>query len=606
MSATADNSGPACCAAPDLRGGRCGHTSPTSPSDRLTLACILIAAALLRMWLASQTVMVSRDTVAFIWYAQALADHPLTTLREHPQHPLYPALLLGARQAFAAMPGLDRWADDPVAGWTIPAVGVSLIGGLGVVLAVWRLTGLLFGRRAATIAAALAAMTAEFCQLSADGLTDMPHLALYLWAAATGVRGVQARCWYSLGLCGVLSGLAFLTRPEGAEVAVATAGLLLFRPAEWPMRRRLAAALVVGLAALAVASPYMLVTGKLVQKKAVGKLVASSGERPSRPPHVQAAGIQNTEYRVQNQTSRRVDPAGSLAARTPTADQGTGSIDYESKIQNAKSKMATDVGSPVPTQIGRAGVGTAFTLIGENYARSLRVTFLLPALAYALLRRRINGDRFGCTLVGVLFVLHLLVLLGLLHRFDYWRMFSLRHVMVMAGLTLPFSAAVLAAGAAWVASIHPRRTILAALSAAAVLIGPTLPWMLEPHNATDAYYLRAAQWMRQHSRRGADVLTTRHELAFYAAGRYIPALPGIQPTQLLGLIRQTRPEWVALDERRMNRVQVGYLARLQAALEPGEALAAVHDEPAEGESKDHRVVILQYTPPPERPASSAS
>ena len=96
-------------------------------------------------------------------------------------------------------------------------------------------------------------------------------------------------------------------------------------------------------------------------------------------------------------------------------------------------------------------------------------------------------------MIAAVGLLHLIILVALIIRFDYWDLFSLRHVMVLAGLTLPFSAAGVviildAAKEQW------RRGI--ALLLAVAMIAPTLPWLLETRHADRAYLRQAAKWIR--------------------------------------------------------------------------------------------------------------
>ena len=135
--------------------------------------------------------MISRDGVTFIWYAQRLANGPIAQMRVQDQHPLYPVSVYAAHRVIDAVQNVfPDWLADPVVSWPAAAMAVTLAGGLLVVVAVSCLAAALFDRRVAILAALLAALTAEFCQLSADALSDMPHLALYLFALAAGIRGI--------------------------------------------------------------------------------------------------------------------------------------------------------------------------------------------------------------------------------------------------------------------------------------------------------------------------------------------------------------------------------------------------------------------------------
>ncbi len=159
----------------------------------MAIGIALLIGLPIRLVVADRAAMLSRDAVYFIWYAQDLSQHPVAAVREHTHHPLYPALVLGAHALIEHTPAVPlSIRQDEVKSWTLAAVGVSMLGGLAVVLAIYALTSRLFNPMVGLVAAVLAAATAEFCQLSADGLTDMPHLAVYLAAIWAAVRAFNA------------------------------------------------------------------------------------------------------------------------------------------------------------------------------------------------------------------------------------------------------------------------------------------------------------------------------------------------------------------------------------------------------------------------------
>ena len=540
----------------------------------LKLAAIVLLVALpIRLCVATRAAMISRDAANFAWYAQALADDPIAAMREHVHHPLYPALVLAAHKVLGVLaPGL---ADDPVRGWTVALVSVALIGGLAVVVAAYAVTAALFGRRVGLIAAALAAAAAEFCQLSADGLSDMPHLAVHLLAVAAVLRGTGRRRLRWLLFAGILSGLAFLTRPEGAEVALVAAAMLLVAPQHWLLRKRLAGVVAVSLGAMCVAAPYMYVTGKLVQKKSVKQFFQAD------QPDERAAGF----------SPRGLSFALAASAPNPCAAraQARGPLNAGAGVRAClAAPQVVAMGSPL--QVIRA-LGP----IAENYGRSLRVTMLLPVVVWLARRRDVPGNALGCRFVLAVGLLHLLLLIALIIRFNYWELFSLRHVMVLAGLTLPFSAA----GVATILGRVPEaRRGLVALIVAVALIGPTLPWMLEKRYADDVYLRRAGEWIRRQAEGVPRVLAERHQAAFYAGGVRVVSPLGADAGQILAAARQARPEWLVFDERRMLGTSPDFFAELQRAVLPPEVLERVHLEPGSGKRAKDRAIVYHYRAPP--------
>src|SRR5262249_14252484 len=98
-----------------------------------------------------------------------------------------------------------------------------------------------------------------------DGLTEGIYLLLIATFLLAAGWALKTRRLSAFALCGVLSGLAYLTRPEGAALAVVLGGVLLaiqFRPAlRWPIRCWEKSVFALVFSALIVAAPYMYVIG---------------------------------------------------------------------------------------------------------------------------------------------------------------------------------------------------------------------------------------------------------------------------------------------------------------------------------------------------------
>jgi hypothetical protein len=451
----------------------------------------------------------------------------------------------------------------------------------------------------------------------------MTHLALYLAALACAVRGLRRRSVAALAWAGGLSGLAFLCRPEGAEVALGTFVVAL-TAAGWSWRDRLRCAAAVCMAALLVASPYMLVTGSLVRKKPVSEFVPVAGAR--------SPGLQVRLKPAEGTRDARVPPAEaggkSGSAEADLADSAAQRAlatvwEYEDRTDGASSRpskltaeregiqLATvweyedRTGEPLACAWGSILAKTAdlprvlraALMIGEKYARTLRVTLLLPAIAYLALRRK--EQREGAVppadpavrLLLVISVLHLAIVARLLFAFDYWEMLSIRHVLVLGAITVPFAAAGVVMILRYVAS-ERRRLVAAAIAAG--LIAPTLPWMLAPRNDQDVYLRRAGEWIRSQEPSGARVLTTRNMAAFYANGVHVwsPVEPDVG--RILAEARAGRPGWMVFDEQRITRTAPAFFSELRDAARPGEVIELVHKEMQRNRDKLDTARVYRY------------
>ncbi|MBI4580267.1 MAG: glycosyltransferase family 39 protein [Planctomycetes bacterium] len=560
----------------------------------MALAIALAIGLPIRLIVADRAVMVSRDAVDFIWYAQAMQADPLRAVREHAQHPLYPAMLLAAHgvvQRLPIVPAAVR--TDEIRSWTVAAVSATMLGGLAVVIACYLLTARLFNWQAGLVAAVLAAAAAEFCQLSADGLTDMPHLAVYLMAMWAGLRALDTRRYRWFAAAGALAGVGYLLRPEGAEPAVIFVAVLLVpRLCQLGWRQRLAGAACVLAASALVASPYMLATGKLVQKKSIRQFLHSEDSASIETPTPASLADAGDAARGGGHELWHSRPR--LCFLTP-GEPSRGRLGHTITAIRCHTP-AREHRKVDAVQAGAVGdVGRALYAIGENWLRSLRVTFLLPALAWLIGRRRMPGRPVGLRMVQGAMGLHVAILAALLIQFDYWKAFSLRHVMILAGLTLPFAAAGVVL---IVESLPEKRQDWATLLLGLGLVAPTLPWMFEPRHGDEAHHYSAARWMHDNTPHSPRVLADRHRMAFYAGGDYIPAPWHGNAAAYLARARTSHPDWLAFDERRMLREYPHFFDDLAAAVVPGERVERARIETNKTRHGPRRVLIYHYLPPP--------
>ncbi|HTE06617.1 MAG TPA: hypothetical protein VK824_10495 [Planctomycetota bacterium] len=185
--------------------------SPRSP--RWILPAILALAVALRLLAWRGAVLMTNDGPDFLWQAGRLLAGDVRGALSHPYHPLYAA-------ATAAL--------APLAGGTLhAALAVSILSALGVVLAVRAMAARAFpaSRAAPDAAALLAALHGRLLLSTADIQSDGLFLALAALACATLLAAAErGGCRRRLLLAGLLTGLAYLTRPEGLFL-VGIAGL---------------------------------------------------------------------------------------------------------------------------------------------------------------------------------------------------------------------------------------------------------------------------------------------------------------------------------------------------------------------------------------------
>ncbi len=444
---------------------------------------------------------ISRDGVGFCWNARELGRSGLAALQspEFNQHPLYAAGIL-AIQKTAALFGMP----DTPATWQLCAQIVSITCGLLVIA----LSGVLAARVARAIAAPapparvalmamlLAALLPLNVWLSVDVMSEQMFIVFYL-AAATLLLGhwrpVRA------GIFGVLVGLAFLTRPEGAALGIAgvvavlantltqyrrspphtaghgadTCAAVTTHPKAGPARKPLTTCvgclLLMAAGFLAAAAPYWMALGRFspkVDKQTIEQLMPNAAHA-RKADHIRSdalAGSPNTRYLM----------AAVSLERYPILE----------------------------------ATGLAFL----ETARAARVVLLLAAIpALWVVRKKLVSP----VLIGLLAaaLLHFTLTVILLHRHGY---LSPRHTLVVVILALPWAA--LTVEHLWRVGLRSNR--LCGILLFSAILGVLAGYAARVPNQNDAHLLKAAAWVQSLPQKQPDwVLVGGDSLkrvAFYA------------------------------------------------------------------------------------------
>jgi len=466
---------------------------------------VFLAAGAVRGYLIATTEIVSRDGITFTKYAQGLGTDPVGEMRRQDQHPLYPAMLLAAHSL------VGQWlADEPVHSWPLAGQIVSLLGGLLAVGAAYALGKAMWDERVGLTTALFAAMLPELCQVSANALSDGLHLGLYMWGLVAVLGAMRANRLRRLAAAAVLSGLAFLVRPEGGSVLAVGLAMVLTvgRGRGWPLRRRAAGVAILLACFLAVTGPYMFTVGRVVQKKSIFELFGLD-EWANAPTMTQPVAAGRPPI---------------AAARHPP---------------DANAAVRGDVFQSVPVQLL------------YFWGRACRVVYLLLALP-ALTMLLVPRPR-GLKAIVIAALLHLSLVYALGSSFGY---LSLRHLLTLAALTLPFSAATFV----WMvdqASVRlafgrDRRARLVRplvyLVGVVAVVAPTLPWMLRPIGGGKGYLVAAGRWLHDHSQPGELILTSRSRVAYYAERpmRVAPDTGSVR--KVLAGIKAIKPDYYVVDQ----------------------------------------------------------
>lgn len=180
---------------------------------------LFVLAVVVRAVVALRTLVPDRDASAYLWMADQVAAGRIEAAFGTVFHPLYSLLVAAVL-------------------WCAPALGSVLAGqlvacgaGALAVLPLFALTQRMFGRSAAVAAGVLYAVGIWFARHPADCLSE--GLFYLLVASAVSLLVREERGAKQLLGAGLLAGLAYGTRPEGATLLVVGAAWLWFAGARW-------------------------------------------------------------------------------------------------------------------------------------------------------------------------------------------------------------------------------------------------------------------------------------------------------------------------------------------------------------------------------------
>lgn len=293
-------------AAPNVEAGRARRT------DWLLLGLLVLFVLPLRVWLLCGTEVAARDSIGYIRYALAFEKMPWDDVLEtSDQHPGYPIAVWAVSVPVRAVLG----ATNPRA-MQLSAQLVSLIASLLLLLPTYHLGRLLLGRAAGFGGSLLFQFWPVTAHHLSDGISEPLFLLLAVTALCLAASAVVARCPWRFALCGLFTGLAYLTRPEGILVLPAAtlvlAALQLRPTSRVPWRRFAACGACLLLATLLSGSVYVAATGRITNKisaRAVIDFVRGlvAADDPDTDRRVAAAG-------------RALAPGTLLAATYPPTD----------------------------------------------------------------------------------------------------------------------------------------------------------------------------------------------------------------------------------------------------------------------------------------------
>ena len=494
-------------------------------ADYARIALLVVASLGVHLWLVAHTAVTARDCLGFARYAltiqspqhaepevneKRLAIHVIRKAEQAPGYPL--CVWMMAKVVRTAHPNAAISETTLLAAQLVSVLAAALL-----VVPVYLIGRMLFGRFAGFSAALLFQVLPTPARITSDGLTEGVYLLAVSVAVVLGMRAVRKPGVGPFLLCGFAAGATSLVRLEGLMVAIAVAPVVVWLGLvrAWPRDAALGrlTALAVGVALVAV--PYMLFIGKISNKPTANQIFSPS---PG-------------------------DPGSDPLWKTKKSERPVAGPQLFAGFWN------DNAGDNTPAPVVAAG------MLGKELAKS---TFYAPlalaVFALVALRKQVFRQPAAWVLLSLAAVnLGILMLLGT--RIGY---VSERHTLVLVMVACVFAGGALEPFAALLSRIPKIGRLWAGKNAAAWLLvalaASALPATLKPLHPQREGHKHAGKWLKEHAT-PADVVIDPFCWADWYAERtlyHIPPDPADAKVLYVVLDNKTRPE----EHTRLPRMQL--------------------------------------------------
>jgi hypothetical protein len=498
--------------------------------DVALLAVLMTAAGGLRFWQVRHTEVSARDSIGFIRYAWRLQHQPWQeVIRSSEQHPGYPLVILAISQPLRQV--LD-WPEPLVMQFS--AQLASVLAGVLLVIPMYYLGKELFQRSIAFWASLLFQCLPTSSRVLADGLSEATFFLFASFTFLLATRALRGNSVVRFALTGLVGGLAYLVRPEGAFIVAAT-GLVLLAMQATRQRRPYGALLACGVGLVLGWAPigisFYRITGHLTTKPAGQKMW---------------------------QSREAYDDTACAPVRGP---------DSSGNPFCSGPLLATWWTEPASQGDALARLGK----IGLEIAKAFHYVAWLPALlGFWWDRKRLFQQPGLCVGIVVGFVI-VMLLWRVAARFGY---VSDRHVLLLVlGGCYWSVAAILVLGtrlAAWsVRHGHRGPFGLVARSSSwsglmlVALIAAGMPKCLEPLHANRSGFREAGAWLAQHASPADEVKDPYCWTHYYAGRVFTEGLPLATPSD------HTRTCYVVLEESGNEHARLPIVPEAKALAKKG-------------------------------------
>jgi Dolichyl-phosphate-mannose-protein mannosyltransferase len=259
------------------------HHSPlTNRTDWLLIGALLLLVLPLRLWLLHNTEVTARDSIGYIRYALQFDKHPWNeVVKKNDQHPGYPAMVW-----LVSIPVRNIDGTVTPENMELCTQLVNLVASLLLIVPMYLLGRQFFDRTTSFWATLLYQYLPISAQLLSDGISEPMYLVLLVSGLLQAVHAIRDKSVWRCALCGVFTGLAYLTRPEGALIlpalAVALVGMQLRSGERMAWSRFLACGSIALLAAMLIGAVYVGATGRISNKPSLNETLRNLWELATR------------------------------------------------------------------------------------------------------------------------------------------------------------------------------------------------------------------------------------------------------------------------------------------------------------------------------------
>ena len=447
----------------------------------------LLLGLALRLVVLSWTDPVAFDSAIYFEMAEFVRAGAWQKVLAYDYPPLFPAMIAS----------LETLGVPPPTAGLLLACGLNL----AVILPLFLITRELAGPRAAFAAAFLWAAHPYAVRLSVRALSDSPTASFVAFSIWIGLRALRRNNALSAFLAGILSGFAYLTRPEGAEAALGLAVLYLTveptRSSAGSARRfgtRILWASIPVIGWTLVASPYIASisheagTLTLSKKKSVQSMLGS------------------------------VAPVAPVNERPAASDVGKTS---DTSLQQKDTPLASPT---VQTRERRGWLGRAAWnsyLFQRPLVNGLYPVILFLAIwgIFEVRYGKTPVERSVVALLGGLSGLHLLVVAGVASIAGAQYLGG-HHFFLLSFYLMPFAGAGVAGAVARIQSRYANFSWAPATVTVVIAI-TIIPAPLTWHDSRGHSLRLAGLWVRQRLLRERKVVTNDAKFSFHAGAQRI-------------------------------------------------------------------------------------